>query len=87
MILLIEPMIRSGVRFRKDRRPVERPVHAVRLDHRPLRRLQSGDDRRRLHGRVGSADQKRRQARGGDRVHGAASVAGDSESHDQTSAG
>ena len=33
------------------RRTVERPVHAVRLHRRKLRRLQSRNDRRRLHGR------------------------------------
>ncbi len=37
--------------------------------HRSVRRVQSGDDRGRLHGRVGTSGSQWRSSRGGDRAH------------------
>ena len=56
-------------------RPVEWPLHSVRLDHRGLRRLQGGDDWRRVHGCQRSAAAQRRPSRRRDSVAVTASPA------------
>ena len=62
-----QPVLRQQARA--DIRDAERPVHAVRLHHPGLQRVQGGDHRGRLHGGVRPARPQRRLPRAGDRAH------------------
>ena len=66
--------------------PIERSLHLLRLHHRELRRLQSGDDRRRVHGRFRSSRPQWERSRSRDRPDVTSALTGRHSFQDSASA-